>query len=302
VFAEWVAILTFLAAGQVDVRSSTDCPSAPAIAARLGPLLPGMSGRDVADVQLLGVQPDGTTDLYVSLSDPGLVPIGGRRVPLRGSCAQLAEAVAAILAAWKSDPGTRAAPGTTDDTIAARHDGASEARAPSPFTMLAGAGVGAHVVGGECLGGNLELRLGRAASHWQLRLGFAAQTARQMGLVAGAYSGQVDWQHTSAAVGLAWQSFRPRWQLGLDAGLVGGWATLAGSGFATSRTERAFEYGAAAGLRGGRAWGRLSFWLETRPTLWLKGHEVRVQGSTASRDLPRVDVAASLGVSVQILP
>jgi len=304
VIAESVVLLSLLAAGQVDVRSNTDCPSSSAIGERLGPLLPGMSGRDVADVQLLGIQPDGTTDLYVSLSDPGGVLIGGRQVSLRGSCAQMAEAVAAILAAWKSNPGTRVSSGATDTVTAAGADIAKspEAPAPSRFAVLAGAGGGAHFVGGTALGGNLELRFGLAASSWQLRLAIATETARQLDLAAGDYHGHVDWQHHSAALGLAWRALHPRWQLGLDAGLVAGWATVEGSGFSSNRSERAFEYGAAAGLRGGRRWGRFTLWVEARPTLWLKGHEVHVVGSTAGTDLPRVDVAASLGASVQILP
>jgi hypothetical protein len=303
-----VTLLALLAAGQVDVRSSTDCPSSSAIAAKLGPLLPTMAEHDLADVQLLGRQPDGTTDLHLALFDPAHALLGERRVLLRGSCEQVAEAVAAILAAWKSSPVTIVSPASPVPSAAqaamtARQAASQPApRQPPRFRVLVAAGASVHLVGGVALGGNLELRLGKAVSHWALRFAWFAQTARQSELPADPAPGQVDWRHTSAALGLAWHTLHPRWRLALDAGLVTGWATVTGRGFDTNRTARSFEYGATAGLRGGRSWGRFTLWVEARPTLWLKGHEVRVTGSPAGgSDLPVVDVAVTLGVSVSIL-
>jgi hypothetical protein len=155
------------------------------------------------------------------------------------------------------------------------------------------------MVGGIAATGNLEVLAGRPTSHWQLRLSVAAETSRQSDL---APPGQVDWQHTNAALGLAWRLLNPRWLLSLDAGPLAGWVTLSGQGFAPGRQKRSFEYGGTSGFRLGRKIGRWSVWAEARVAVWGQGHRATLTGSTAVRDLPLVDTTASLGFSMPLIP
>lgn len=295
---------TLWAAGLgVEVRSSTDCPSAQDVTDRLLPLLPPFTGpaqaRDVAQVQVVQVRSDRTRDLSIRLLRPDASEIGDRRVTLQGTCVEMAETVATILATWKTD--TRPE-GPDVEKLMAIVEGETPPAAPTPgqsisTEYLLGTGAGASLIGGIAATGSLELLAGRQSSHWQLRLGLATQTSRQSDLAA---PGRVDWQHTNATLGLTWRLLNPRWLFSLDAGPLVGWVTLAGQGYSPSRKTRYFEYGGATGARLGRKLGRWAVWAEGRLTMWVKGYRATVRGSDESRDLPLFDATVSLGVSMAL--
>jgi hypothetical protein len=311
VLAAPFAVLSFLFATQVDVRSATNCPSARDVFDRLTPLLPSapdaaqIEAPDLAEVVLLGIAPDGTSDLLIRLSDGARSPIGERRVFLRGSCSEMAEFVAAIFAAWKTDPRSRVDAPLAPVPVTATEARAAARQPPSPpaqgrFDVSLGASSGAAFVGGTALSGSLEVRAGMATSMWQLRVGMAGETERQLALA----SGQVDWHHTQASLGLAWQGLSQYWILALDLGPVAGWASLSGRGFASARGARSFEYGATTGLRSGRRLGRWAIWLEVRPTVWATSKQARVTtlDGAQTRDVPRAELVVSFGVSARLRP
>jgi hypothetical protein len=296
VAALWVAA--------VEVRSTTDCPSAQEVTERLLPLLPPSTdpsdARDVALIQVVEVRADGTADLSLRLLRADASEIGDRRVSLQGSCAEMAEAVATILATWETDPRPDG-PADLETMPIVEEEAPPASMGPSPpasFEYLVGAGVGAAMVGGIAATGNLEVLAGQPTSHWQFRLAVGGQTSRQLDLA----PGSVDWQHSNAALCLAWRLVNPRWLVSLDAGPLAGWATLAGQGFAPSRQKRSFEYGGTTGLRLGRKIGRWAFWAEARMAMWVQGYRAQLTGSSAARDLPIFDATASLGASVALLP
>jgi hypothetical protein len=299
-----MVIAATLWAAAVEVRSTTDCPSAQAVTERLIPLLPPSTGPtnagDVAQIQVVEVRADGTADLSLRLLRADASEIGNRRVSLQGSCTEMAEAVATILATWKTDPRPEGLPDL--ETMPIMEEEAPPASMgpslPASFEYLLGAGVGAAMVGGIAATGNLEIQAGRPTSHWQLRLAVAGQTSRQLDLA----PGSVDWQHSNAALCLAWRLLDPRWLISLDAGPLAGWATLAGHGYAPSRQKRGFEYGGTTGARFGRKIGRWAFWAEARLAMWVQGYRAQLTGSSAARDLPMVDATASLGASVLLFP
>jgi hypothetical protein len=294
-----LAVVSLALVAQVDVRSTTNCPSARDVSEHLMPLLPkdayGDADSEDAEVTLLGTSPDGASELLIRLSDAARTTIGERRVSLRGSCSDMAEFVAAIFAAWKIDP-SASIPRRL--VLEDRSERASQPRRKSPFETWIGAGVGVATVGGVAAAGNLEARVGRAASSWQLRLSVAGETNRRFTLA----SGQVDWQHTSASLGIAWRRRHPSWVLSVDAGGVAGWATLTGQQFPDSRQARTFEYGATTGVRAGRRWGRWALWLEARPTLWAtrKNARVTTDGGAQTEELPLGELVVGLGLSATL--
>lgn len=299
------AATLWAATAGVEVLSNTDCPSAQDVTDRLLPLLPPFTGpaesRDVAQVQVVQVRGDGTRDLSIRLLHPDASEIGDRRMTLQGSCVEMAETVATILATWKTD--ARPEGPDVDKLMAIVEDEAPPA-APAPGSsssteVLLGAGAGASLIGGIAATGSLELQAGRQSSHWQLRLGLATQTSRQSSF---APSGHADWQHSNATLGLTWRLLNPRWLFSLDAGPLVGWITLAGQGYSPNRQTRSFEYGGATGLRLGRKLGRWAFWAEGRLTMWVQGYRATVQGSDKGRDLPVFDATVSLGVSMALFP
>jgi hypothetical protein len=111
----------------------------------------------------------------------------------------------------------------------------------------------------------------------------------------------VDWRHTAFELDALLRTRHPVWPLSLDAGLVLGWATLAGNGFDPNRQQRSFEYGASTAVRLARSQGRWFLWTEVRLYAWAQGQRARVTGDQAtSADLPRMDATASLGFSAPL--
>lgn len=296
-----------IAASPVDVRSSTNCPSTEDVVERLLPLLPAAAGvaegPDVADIQVGAVQAGGALELHLRLVRPDASVVGDRRLLMQGACQDLAEAVAMVIAAWETKP----LPGVVSDdvpvptvrvTASAPQVHASQPVSVQirPWQVLVGAGAGAALVGGNAATGAVDVLLGREASHWQLRFGVASETARQLNLS----PGRVDWQHNTAALGVCWRVLDPAWLLALDAGPAAGWAKLTGNGFSANRKQRSFEYGAQAGLRAGRNFGRWTLWAEWRTNLWARLQRATVDGADSSAQLPQLDTAVGLGLSAML--
>lgn len=287
-------------AAPVEVHSATACPSAEAILARLSPLLPSAGGGtdppDQADLQLSQGELGGTTRLRLRLASADGAVIGQRDLPLSDRCDELAETVAVLLASWKSDPHPGIPP-SAETPVIARPAPASSG-ATSGLELQLGAGGGAALLGGTAASGRLEIGLGTLRSHWQGRIGFAEQTARQTALA----PGQVRWQHSLGTVSLVWRNLNPNWLVSADAGPLLGFATLSGQGFAQNQQQNSFELGLDAGLRAGRRWRRFTLWVDLRGESWLERQRATVTGSTTTMTIPPWDLAATLGLSVSLFP
>lgn len=305
-----LTLATLVAAGTgVDVRSTATCPTAQGISGRLRPYLPANAApgeRDVALVDVIEARPDGTTDLMIRLLRPDTSEVGNRRVVLTGSCDDMAEAVAAILAAWETDPRSEGAPAEEPTAPPTKNQPVVVDEEPSEdagWEMMVGAGAGAALVGGVAASGTVEVAAGKDDSHWQVRASASAQTSRSLNLSIG----HASWQHTSFAAGLSWRTLGPDWRFSLDAGPVLGWATVSGTDLTTNQQQRVFEYGGTAGLRLGRTWGAWTLWAETRATLLLPNKQATVEnpppgGVVASKDVPPVDATVGLGLSLAFFP
>jgi hypothetical protein len=238
----------------------------------------------------------GTASLRLRLFRTDGYVIGDRQLSLEGNCQEIADAVAAIIAAWETAPMPDSPP---KEVEVPAHLPSSPAPAPaaqpSAIQIFAGVGAGVAMIGGLAAAGRMELVLGRTMSRWQLRLEAATQSPRQLDLS----PGQVDWHHTTLASGMVLRSLHPTWLLSLDAGPVVGLATLAGSGYSKNRRRYSFEFGGVGGLRGGRRFGRIVVWADSRAMLWALAPQARVKGSN-SHNLPFLDIAATLGISVLI--
>jgi len=295
-------VATVFAASPVDVRSATNCPSAEAIVERLLPLLPvavaGPSeGQHVAQVEVGELEAAGAMILHLRLLRHDGSVTGDRRLRMQGTCEDMSEAVATVIATWETQP----LPGAVPDATPA--PAVKEAFTPlqvqpaptvSPLQIIVGAGGGVALVGGLAARGSAEIQFGKVTSHWQLRFCATGETIRQLDLG----QGHVDWRHTFVAAGVGWRALDPFWLLALDAGPVAGWATLTGSGYAADRRQHPFEYGVAAGVRVGRKFGPLALWSEWRSEVWAKGQRATLSPTSANAALPRLDTAVSLGMSV----
>ena len=289
----------------VDVRSATSCPSSEAIVAKLAPLLSGgAEAEDVAWVEVVTPRPDGRAALRLRLVRSDASVIAERRLVVQGGCDEMADTIATVLAAWETPPETEPAAGPASIEHGAQPAVMAEAVAPTGaggFQGWLGAGGGAVLLGGIAATGSIELLSGRVGSHGQARAAVIAQTGRQRNLD----RGEVTWRRTHASLGLGWQSIETSsgsfWQASADAGLLLGWLTASGSGFAPNDRQDVFEYGVGAGLRGKRRMGTWAVWLEFRTNVWARQQHAVLSGSRSDAALPRLDLFANLGVSRLIL-
>jgi hypothetical protein len=288
-----IAAATFVLASGIEVRSSSECPSQEAIVAKLALLSSGGAQDDVAWVDVATPKLDGTTELRLRLLRPDASVVGERRLRLRGSCEDMADTVATVLAAWRTPPVS--APAQPEPT--ARHAMPAPAAASSALGLWLGAGGGMAWVGGSAATGNLELVAAKPASRVRARAAAFAQTSRELDLA----DGSVAWRRTHAELGLGWQSRGAAnasyWQASADADVLLGWLRASGHGYYQDQKQDAFEYGVGAGLRGERKLGAWALWLEGRASWWARPQRVFLWESPSSTLLPHFDVLVSLGAS-----
>ncbi|MGD0837749.1 MAG: hypothetical protein ABSB49_13990 [Polyangia bacterium] len=278
----------------VDIRSSTDCPSSQEIAQRLQPLLPDRPEQQYpADIASVDVTENGKTEtrLRLHLIGPDGADVGDRTVLVQSDCTEAAATVAAVIAAWETEP--LSMPVTTSPK--ASSDVASVT--PSRWRVSAGAGGGLGLVGGVAAVGRIEALVGRGNSRLEARIGADSETARTISLS----SGSVDWQHTSFEASVVLRTLHPMWPLSIDAGLALGWATLEGQGYSPDRQVRSFEYGACAAIRLARNLNRWALWAEVRTYGWAQEQRASLTGEIATTVLPRVDVTADVGLAVPLV-
>ncbi len=287
----------FVLASGIEVRSSSQCPSEEAIVAKLASLSSGGAQDDVAWVDAGVPQPDGTTELGLRLLRPDASVVGERRLILRGTCDEMADTVATVLAAWRAPPVTAAVPPEPAAVKAAP----APATAPTGLGLWLGAGGGLDWADGIAATGNLELVMAKAISHVRARAAAYAQTTHELELA----DGRVTWRRTCGALGLGWQSRGAAqgsyWQASADADLLLGWLRASGHGYYQDRRQDAFEYGVGAGVRGERKAGAWALWLEARAHGWARPQRVFLWESPSSTRLPRFDVLVNLGVSRRLV-
>jgi hypothetical protein len=296
--------LATLAAGQgLDVRSGTDCPSGSAIMAKLAPLLAGQAeDGDVAWIDVAAPEPNQPPALRMRLIRAETTVVADRRLPVQGSCDEMADTVATVLAAWETPP--TPPPVLVADTAQPR----VETTQPNDqIRMWLGASGGAGLIGGIAAVGNLELLLEHTASHLFGRAGMTAQTTRQVDL-GGGYEdgGYATWRRTHGSLGLGWQTPRPQpgsyWQFSGDVDLLLGWLTATGHEYSQPTHKTVFEYGLGAGLRGQRNLDGWALWLEARANFWPTPERVvRTDANAKTQLLPKLDVLLSFGVSILAL-
>jgi hypothetical protein len=287
----------------IEIHASGNCPAGADVEQRIGPLLGAETAARTSDVATIKQSADGT--LLVSLDDSDGRPIGERRFPRAGTCADQAERIAVTLAIWEAqihpeivlrldrlspEAGPASAPAPPAVTLrTAASSGAPPARA---LVSLGAAVAGDWQSGAWVPAVRADFGLGPTGGRWRARLSGIAVGQHTLDVT----PGQASWWRAILSVGADYDVARGRrWAVVLGAGALGGLVSISGSGFALNQTSRSLDAGAE--LRARVEWrpGRVRPWVGASVAGWLRRQNLDLRGATTSSILPRVAPMLALG-------
>jgi hypothetical protein len=302
-FAAVLGVL-LMGSGPVTVESGA-CPSAQAIERGLAPLLPPLPAAmapDVARVSLRG------SALHVALQSPDGVVIAERTLEPTGSCADLAQVVAVVIAAWESDvhpafvrPQTEIASAASTETVSATPTTGATVPLParrSSYDLAAGGGVSFSE--SAVAGVDVAVTWAPRSSGLALRISGTGESQHHTSLG----QGQAQWRRWTGSTELGWRLGYGPAVLDLHGGLLFGLLSAQGSGFSPNEQATSFSPGLTAGARAafwvGRSWG---FWLGVVGQAFARNQSlVLAAPSTSQHELSHFQGLVSLGVAVGRAP
>jgi hypothetical protein len=277
------------------------CPASAEVELALASMLTNPAGpRPVSpDVAKLERARDA---LHVQLVDPQGGVIAERTVTSGGSCTELAQITAIVIASWESDvhpefvrePAeivqVRRAPPPEPPTVtahplpAATYDVAGGVSFGQADTLAAGASIG-----------TTWFPRGVGLGLWLLGAGDLPRT-----VPVGAHEAR--WRRWTANLEIARRWTRDRFAIDPHAGLTLGWVTTEGVDYTQNHSDTAFSPGLTAGIRLGQWFARrAALWVDVRGFYFLRQESVYGTGAGATVSeaaLPRWGAVASVGLAL----
>jgi hypothetical protein len=303
-----LAAALWAAAPALEVVGDSTCPAPSEVARRLAELATANEATRTAEstAARVVVTHDGAA-LRLVLLGPNANELAARELAPEGTCDDLAAAAAVVVAAWQADLDPNLAPGVR---LPARPEPLVDAptpivvatRAPppaSPARFDAGLGFLVSDVDGNLAPGAMVTgSLGRGALGLEASLlGATARTAS-----VGALGSVATWTRFTLAAGPAWQPRRGLVRVDLHAQGLVGVLHVGGRSLTNPGTDTSAQLGAGAGGRLGLVAGTSSAWLGLDVFAWPGTQRLVVTNDPAEGRLARLELVASLGVSLGRFP
>lgn len=285
----WLAVA--ILATLVQVTGAGDCPSAAAVEAALARLGPAPVPDRVGKLRL----DEREGSLRLTLFDHAGRPVGEHHLPTDGSCLELADAAALVVAVWRRplDTGPGSPLPSLSPPLAALRS-ALERPPRVSYDVSVGVAAGFTPGAGVAFGGAVDVALGPKGSRWAGRLG-------ALGLAPQVHDfgpGQVSWTRPALSLGARVQLSRARFAFDLHAEALAALLVATGSGFANSSSSFDFDPGLGAGVRVGYRIGRAVPFLAARVIGWIRSQTVSLEGFEPGYRLPQIDVLLVAGIAV----
>jgi hypothetical protein len=291
-----LALLLLLQVGlsRVAVESSTSCPTAAEVETRLAALLPSVSEGAPREHATISTE-EGTLSVHLISADG--TPIGQRTLTLDVSCADRANVIAVVIAAWEAQQRPELMPAP------------ALASTPSPPAPVPTASVSpppvyrspleVEITVGPALtwsDGTLSAKGIAAATIWGRRLGARAALFGAWPQQDGLGEGQARWTRTGATLELGHRTRGRAGRLDLHGGVAAGAVIARGQGFESDRTTGGFSPGLTAALDWSWSLGRVALGLGAGAWGWTAQRLVSSSTSPATRPLPRLELALNASV------
>jgi len=285
------------ASGRVVVESATTCPTAAEVEERLRVLLPPLAEGAAPERARLAVE-DGA--LHVRLLSADGAPIAERTVTVTASCADRANVVAVVIAAWDvqqraehvddpSLPHARPAPPSPPTVVAVAAPPPASSR---PRLELAFAPGLAFADGVASPSGTLT------ASLWGRRFGGRFGVFGLLPHSDGIADGSARWTRFGATFELAARATGRLGRLDGHAGIVSGAVVASGAGFALNERTGSFSPGALAGADWSYLFGHMFAGVGASLSLYPTQRLVFSADSPVARTLPHLQPVVDLAVGV----
>jgi hypothetical protein len=277
-----VPFILTLALSGLSVVGEGDCPRPEAVARRVDELVPQLQRVDRSAIAHLVRSYEG---LSIRLQGRDGESLAERAVAARGSCEQLTETAAVVIAAWAVD--------LLGAEPASRRPVIVEPPPPDPdpereLALRWAAGVGLSARGGRPAPALAAWGTLSRWERWGAALSLTSVETRSVRLG----EGRAHWRTFHAGAG---PYFRITDRLEARAELVTGMAFARGFGFEQNREANQFELGGGAtlSLEPGRS---LPLWLALSGVRWLGRPELRVQGTETRQTLGSWDLLLTGGL------
>jgi len=290
------------------VSGDSTCPTPSEVRAQLAALASTSDGGGVAKSRAhqANVSSAGSSVHIEWLGLDGQL-IDERTLERTGSCGDVAEAVAVVIAAWeaKFDPNLatpmvfppKAAPSEPAPMLS--HETRTAPSRSMPFD--AGLALLASMAGGEAaFGAKLEACLLPGSGALGLDLALSATSTHSQSIATPASTAQ--WTRAALSAGPTYRLRRNAAMLDVHAGPVLALLHVRGTGLASTASDTSGQLGLAAGLRGLWAWNNAAGWIGADVFTYPGQDRLTIGNYGEVGQLPHLEVQLSFGISLGQFP
>ena len=273
------------------VRSSGDCPSAEGVREALRTMRPDQEWPSLtATVEVVADR------VRVRLGEDQEL---WREVPAPADCADRANRVALVIAAWSGElPAQTSGAPSLSVAVPAPVPVPAAVAQPSATVYELGLSGFYSMAGSSAPGGRIELARLRREGWWGLRASAAYQSAKSLYVDIG----RTQYNRTLLGAALVLQWNRSRFFLSSDGGMVGSLVRAQGNGYSQNESASGLNLGLDAEGRVGLRLRSFRIWADAVLYGWLGKETIRVDplstGLPSTATLPRWDVHLGLGAGV----
>lgn len=274
----------------VEIESPSSCPSVADVKAKLDELVESKGPATSIEHVLINVAGNKMEVVLSGKASPTI----SRELAAESSCNDRAWSVANVIARWETElhrelvmrppPPPPAPPPVVEE----KH---------SPSWDI-GAGFVALVAGGVAFGGTIEGAIAPREAGLGVRAALTVASSRDQTLGMGSAS----WRRVAVSVGGRYRILRGRLCADVTVDAVGGFLSIAGSGFASNMQGSDFDPGVQAGVKLGRTAGAVEYWLSASAIAWLREERLHVMGLSAVESLPQIEGLLGAGISWRAAP
>jgi hypothetical protein len=288
------ALPVLLAFAALPVRvEATACPDATAVEAALAARLAADATGRPPDFAHIWKQ-DGL--VHVDLVNPDGALIAERALPASGTCAELADLLAVVIASWESDVHPAfARPAEATVAPLARVPAAVGSVRPEAASFDLALGAGGTWAESFAAGGSASVTWVPRGQGLGLRMAATIDGPRTVSVG----DGEAAWRRWMAGIALDWRRLAGPTAIDLHGGLLLGWLWADGSGF--GRDQSATSVAPAVALGGRLAWWgtrHFALWVGLEGVRSLRAQTLFTSPDGLTRAVPAFQVIGQLGLAV----